>query len=394
MANRIHDQYIPAIRLVGCIAEQISTEHLDKKDKQLDEYLKKVYVSTPDPAPKVGLGVIDTLVSHSLCGQVGLGVIHILVSHILYGQVGGWGWEVSHTRFPHLYGLVGWEASQTLSFPHSVWPGEVGWGANHTVVSHILCGQVGLGVIDTLVSHILCGQVGLGVIDILVSHILYGQVGGVACQTLVSHIMYGQWGWEASQTLVSHILCGQVGWGVSHTLLSHNLYLVVSRSERPVNPERPLPLSRHTDEEVTYGYSESEEQHIPPGRVSLKQALQFISDSQSDPDKHTSTAIAAQYKLDINTTNDILEHFKMFNVHIQKKEKDPALMSKYEQLQLKIKHMSMYNAPEVFKEMNLLKKKTDESGIEIKEIKDADSDVDTKKETSSSLSSEESKTNR
>uniref|UniRef100_A0A1B6K3F5 Uncharacterized protein n=1 Tax=Homalodisca liturata TaxID=320908 RepID=A0A1B6K3F5_9HEMI len=166
------------------------------------------------------------------------------------------------------------------------------------------------------------------------------------------------------------------------------------KSERPVNPERPLPLSRHTDEEVTYGYSESEEQHIPPGRVSLKQALQFISDSQSDPDKHTSTAIAAQYKLDINTTNDILEHFKMFNVHIQKKEKDPALMSKYEQLQLKIKHMSMYNAPEVFKEMNLLKKKTDESGIEIKEIKDADSDVDTKKETSSSLSSEESKTNR
>uniref|UniRef100_A0A1B6GRD2 NADH dehydrogenase [ubiquinone] 1 alpha subcomplex assembly factor 4 n=1 Tax=Cuerna arida TaxID=1464854 RepID=A0A1B6GRD2_9HEMI len=168
----------------------------------------------------------------------------------------------------------------------------------------------------------------------------------------------------------------------------------VPKSERPVNPERPLPLSRHTDDEVTYGYSESEEQRIPPGRISLKQALQFISDNQTDPVKHPSTAIASHYKLDIDTTNDILEHFKMFNVHVQKKKEDPALMSKYEQLQLKIKTMSMYNAPEIMKEMNFLKKKTDGSEIEIKDVKDTDSAVDTKKDTSKILNSEESKNNR
>uniref|UniRef100_A0A1B6K9N0 NADH dehydrogenase [ubiquinone] 1 alpha subcomplex assembly factor 4 n=1 Tax=Graphocephala atropunctata TaxID=36148 RepID=A0A1B6K9N0_9HEMI len=166
------------------------------------------------------------------------------------------------------------------------------------------------------------------------------------------------------------------------------------KSERPVNADRPLPLSRHTDEELSFGYSESEEGSVPLGRVSLKQALQFISDNQSNPDNHSSSAIAAQYKLDINTTNDILEHFKMFNVHVQKKEVDPALMSAYDRLQLKIKHMSIYNAPEVLDQLKMFKKKTDEKGIEIREIKDISPDVDVKKDSNNSSNTEDSKKNR
>lgn len=62
------------------------------------------------------------------------------------------------------------------------------------------------------------------------------------------------------------------------------------------------------------------------------------------------------------STGDILEHFKMFNVHFKKKGVDPDSLSEQEKLAMRVQAMTMLNADEIVKELNLgkrLKKYTD-----------------------------------
>ncbi|XP_054268594.1 NADH dehydrogenase [ubiquinone] 1 alpha subcomplex assembly factor 4-like [Macrosteles quadrilineatus] len=121
--------------------------------------------------------------------------------------------------------------------------------------------------------------------------------------------------------------------------------------ERKIDPKRPLPIIRTTDNEITYGYSASEEALVPEGKVTLKQALAFISSHQDDPKKYSQAAIASQYKIALADSNDILEHFKMFTVRVQKKEVDPESLSAYERLQLKVKNMTPLSSASLLKEM-------------------------------------------
>lgn len=64
--------------------------------------------------------------------------------------------------------------------------------------------------------------------------------------------------------------------------------------EEETSTERTLPLDRYT-EEFEYGFKESKV--IPRGKVSLAQALKFITDHHSNPTEWTIEKIAKQYKM-------------------------------------------------------------------------------------------------
>lgn len=55
---------------------------------------------------------------------------------------------------------------------------------------------------------------------------------------------------------------------------------------------------------------------VPRGKCTLRQAIKFISEHQQKPDEFTAETIANEYKLKQETVSEILEHFRMFAVHI------------------------------------------------------------------------------
>lgn len=67
------------------------------------------------------------------------------------------------------------------------------------------------------------------------------------------------------------------------------------------NPERPLPLNRRNVEDFEYGFKEPEK--IPLGRVTLRNALKFINDHQSNPKEYSAIQIADEYLLPEETVS-------------------------------------------------------------------------------------------
>lgn len=64
------------------------------------------------------------------------------------------------------------------------------------------------------------------------------------------------------------------------------------------NKRKSLPLSRNTPEDFEYGFQEPKSIHLNPGKITLRQAMQFIVDHQSNPKKHNCVVLAGKYKLD------------------------------------------------------------------------------------------------
>ncbi|XP_004523185.1 protein NDUFAF4 homolog [Ceratitis capitata] len=91
------------------------------------------------------------------------------------------------------------------------------------------------------------------------------------------------------------------------------------------DPDKPLPLSRKTVQDFEYGYREPT--RVVPGRCTLRQAMQFITDHQSDPDLWTKQRIATDYKLKENVVENILYYFKSFNVYIPDKGQKERILS-------------------------------------------------------------------
>lgn len=58
---------------------------------------------------------------------------------------------------------------------------------------------------------------------------------------------------------------------------------------------KALPLDRQTVEDFEYGFKEPTK--VSRGRSTLRQAIKFISDHQSEPDVWTVKRIASEYKL-------------------------------------------------------------------------------------------------
>lgn len=102
---------------------------------------------------------------------------------------------------------------------------------------------------------------------------------------------------------------------------------VDSKGPPPPNPkDRPLP------EEITVKpfpeYGIAEPKNIPPGKLSIRQALDMISKYQSNPKTFNSAYLANEYKLELHATQQILRHFQTFHMHIPKKmeERFPHLL--------------------------------------------------------------------
>ncbi|XP_054724782.1 protein NDUFAF4 homolog [Uloborus diversus] len=79
---------------------------------------------------------------------------------------------------------------------------------------------------------------------------------------------------------------------------------------------RPLPQMRNKPEIPLYGYEEPKV--IPEGRCSLKQALEFISKHQNDPDTHSVKFIAEKYNMKESDVQNVLENFRAFEMHVSR----------------------------------------------------------------------------
>lgn len=100
-------------------------------------------------------------------------------------------------------------------------------------------------------------------------------------------------------------------------MISDNLQL---EQRRQINPDKPLPLARGHVEDFELGYQEPDLRRVSRGKCTLRQAIQFISDHQQNPGEWTATRIANEFKLKQENVEQILEHFRMFQVHINKSE--------------------------------------------------------------------------
>ena len=74
--------------------------------------------------------------------------------------------------------------------------------------------------------------------------------------------------------------------------------LLFQESAKGKNPDRPLPVDRNSSDYPEYGYVEPDISEIPRGKFTLKQAVKFISEHQSQPDVYTIQDIARDYKID------------------------------------------------------------------------------------------------
>ena len=78
----------------------------------------------------------------------------------------------------------------------------------------------------------------------------------------------------------------------------------------------PEDRSKHPDPE--FGFLEPET--IRPGRCTIRQALDFLTDHANDPTETGSVkSIAQRYKLDERRVQNVVRYFNVFNIHLPKK---------------------------------------------------------------------------
>ncbi|XP_037052090.1 protein NDUFAF4 homolog isoform X2 [Bradysia coprophila] len=98
--------------------------------------------------------------------------------------------------------------------------------------------------------------------------------------------------------------------------------VVASSSDDQTN--KPLPLDRKAVQDFEFGYLEPEQ--AMRGRVTLRQALTFISKHSAEPETWTIEKISDEYKLKPSVVGSILKHFQTFEVYIpENKEEDKVL---------------------------------------------------------------------
>uniref|UniRef100_A0A1A9ZPN9 NADH dehydrogenase [ubiquinone] 1 alpha subcomplex assembly factor 4 n=1 Tax=Glossina pallidipes TaxID=7398 RepID=A0A1A9ZPN9_GLOPL len=71
----------------------------------------------------------------------------------------------------------------------------------------------------------------------------------------------------------------------------------------------------------------NEPKKVTVGRCTLKQALEFITNHQSDPEKWTAQKIADDYKMKPKLVEHILHHFKTYNVFISDQNSKEAVLT-------------------------------------------------------------------
>ncbi|KAG4074181.1 hypothetical protein HA402_016209 [Bradysia odoriphaga] len=127
------------------------------------------------------------------------------------------------------------------------------------------------------------------------------------------------------------------------------------------DPVVPLPLDRKAVQDFEFGYLEPEQ--AMRGRVTLRQALTFISNHSSEPETWTIAKISDEYKLKPSIVGSILKHFQTFEVYIPEDKKEDKILTKDRLKQLwhnepKPLPPPEYGADEIF---DRLRKEHDES---------------------------------
>jgi len=109
------------------------------------------------------------------------------------------------------------------------------------------------------------------------------------------------------------------------TLENMSKVFLTSHGDNPVvkSIKKDLPTDRRGHEEYPYGMDESVV--VPPGKASMRQLLDLLSNHQSKPRDFTADKLAAEYKLDIVDVRNVLEYFKPFQLHVPKKKEQPKL---------------------------------------------------------------------
>jgi len=86
---------------------------------------------------------------------------------------------------------------------------------------------------------------------------------------------------------------------------------------KPAKPREPIKLSREFREESELGSMEVD-YDVPEGRVSLRTALEILSQHQLSPESVTPSSIAQDHKLQEEQVKHVLTHFKVLRLHIPK----------------------------------------------------------------------------
>ncbi|XP_021198202.3 protein NDUFAF4 homolog [Helicoverpa armigera] len=89
--------------------------------------------------------------------------------------------------------------------------------------------------------------------------------------------------------------------------------------------KRPLPQDRKMPEQYDFGFKEPE--RVPYGRTTLRDAINFISSHQANPEEATAEKIALEYKLKEEDVASILKYFKTYEVYIPETKKTPAVFA-------------------------------------------------------------------
>uniref|UniRef100_A0A7G3ALM9 Uncharacterized protein n=1 Tax=Lutzomyia longipalpis TaxID=7200 RepID=A0A7G3ALM9_LUTLO len=89
---------------------------------------------------------------------------------------------------------------------------------------------------------------------------------------------------------------------------------IVQNDPETQNIDRPLPSDTKRVEDFEFGHKEPK--NVRHGRVTLRQASQFLGDYQRDQTEWTVEKIAQHYNLPVNTVDAIVTHFRPFQIYI------------------------------------------------------------------------------
>ncbi|GBO03720.1 hypothetical protein AVEN_170584-1 [Araneus ventricosus] len=100
-------------------------------------------------------------------------------------------------------------------------------------------------------------------------------------------------------------------------------------AENPAS-KRPLPQHRHPVEEPTFGFEEPK--HIPQGKCTLRQTLDFITKHQQDPKTHSIKSIAEARSMKESDIENIVKYFRVFELYVSRDSKTTVAKSTLERL--------------------------------------------------------------
>lgn len=99
----------------------------------------------------------------------------------------------------------------------------------------------------------------------------------------------------------------------------------ITREKRSQSKTRPLPLDRKMPPEYDFGFKEPD--RVPYGKTTLRDAINFITFHQSNPNEVTAAKIAFEYKLREEDVEHILKYFKTFEIYLPKTKDSPAMFA-------------------------------------------------------------------